>query len=181
MGCGGGDCRPDSLPRVTSRCRAAEGRTAAREPKPVLPVADDLVDATLPCLPAAVADMVRFQRLTGARPGELCQLRPCDVDRSGEIWEYRPADHKTAYRGRERIVYIGPKAQQVLLPYLLRDAQANCFSPLESEQKRHEEQRKRPALAFSHRSRTGERLGRRGFPGPRTRKTATRGRLPGAW
>ncbi|MBU4270581.1 MAG: site-specific integrase [Planctomycetes bacterium] len=120
-----------------------KGRTEARESKPVLPVADDLVEATLPYLPAVLADMVRFQRLTGARPGELFQLRPCDVDRSDEVWEYRPADHKTAYRGRERIVYIGPKAQQVLLPYLLRDAQANCFSPVESEQKRHEEQRKR--------------------------------------
>ncbi|MBU4270377.1 MAG: site-specific integrase [Planctomycetes bacterium] len=119
------------------------GRTQARETQPVKPVADDLVDATLPCLPVVLADMVRFQRLTGARPGELFQLRPCDVDRSGEVWEYRPADHKTAYRGRERVIYIGPKAQAVLLPYLLRDAQANCFSPVESEQKRHEEQRKR--------------------------------------
>lgn len=31
----------------------------------------------------------------------------------------------------------------MLLPYLLRDAQANCFSPAESEAKRHEEQRAR--------------------------------------
>jgi integrase len=118
-----------------------KGRTEAREPEPVLPVSDELVDATLPYLPVVVADMVRFQRLTGARPGEVCQLRPCDVDRSGEVWEYRPANHKTAYRGRDRVVYIGPKAQQVLLPYLLKDAQSNCFSPAESEQKRHEEQR----------------------------------------
>ena len=29
-----------------------------------------VVDATLPHLPAVVADMVRFQRLTGARPSE---------------------------------------------------------------------------------------------------------------
>jgi len=64
------------------------------------------------------------------------------VDRTGEVWEYRPADHKTAYRGRERIIYIGPKAQAILLPYLLRDAQSNCFSPAESEANRHEEQRR---------------------------------------
>ncbi len=117
------------------------GRTVARESTPVLPVADELVDATLPHLPAVVADMVRFQRLTGARPGEVCQLRPCDVDQSGEVWEYRPTDHKTAYRGRARVVYIGPKAQQVLQPYLVRDAQVNCFSPAESEEQRHKEQR----------------------------------------
>lgn len=63
------------------------------------------------------------------------------MDRSGDVWEYRPADHKTAYRGRERCIYIGPKTQAVLLPYLLRDAQVQCFSPAESEQQRHVEQR----------------------------------------
>jgi integrase len=55
------------------------GRTKARETAPVLPVADDVVDATLPHLPVVIADMVRFERLTGARPGEVCQLRPVDL------------------------------------------------------------------------------------------------------
>jgi integrase len=112
------------------------GRTAAREPKPILPVADATVDATLPYLPAVVADMVRLQRLTGCRPGEVCQLRPCDVDRSGDVWTYRPARHKTDYRGRERVIYIGPKAQAILRHYLLRAADAYCFSPADSEAKR---------------------------------------------
>ena len=102
-----------------------------------------MVDATLPHVPVVVSDMVRFQRLTGCRPGEVCQLRPCDVHRSGEVWTYRPGSHKTEHHDRERIIYVGPKAQQVLLPYLLRDAQASCFSPAESEAKRHEEQRAR--------------------------------------
>ena len=119
------------------------GRSPARESRLVLPVEQELVDATLPHLPPVVADMVRFQRLTGARPGEVRQLRPCDLDRSGVVWEYRPASHKTEHQGRQRVVYIGPRAQQVLLPYLLRDPQANCFSPAESEEKRHEDQRKR--------------------------------------
>jgi integrase len=117
------------------------GRTSAHDTEPVLPVATDIVEATLPHLPVVVADMVRVQRATGARPGEVCQLRPCDLDRSADVWEYRPPDHKTAYRGRERIIYVGPTAQQVLLPYLLRDAQSNCFQPTESEKKRHEEMR----------------------------------------
>jgi integrase len=120
-----------------------KGRTDAHETKPVLPVADEVVNATLPHLRAVVSDMVRFQRLTGCRPGEVCQLRPCDVERSGDVWQYRPESHKTEHHGRERIIYIGPQAQQVLLPYLLRDAQAQCFSPAESEVKRHEEQRAR--------------------------------------
>ena len=106
------------------------GRTRARESKPVLPVSDEVVDATLSFLPPVVADMVRFQRLTGARPGEVCQLRPCDLERSASY-------------GRVRIIYVGPKAQAIVMPYLLRDANAHCFSPVESEQKRHVEQRER--------------------------------------
>lgn len=119
------------------------GRTAARETPPILPVAGEVVEATLPHLSVIVADMVRFQRLTGCRPGEVCQLRPVDVERSGEVWQYRPESHKTQHHGRERIIYVGPQAQDVLLPYLLRDAQAHCFSPAESEQRRREEQRAR--------------------------------------
>lgn len=112
------------------------GRTTAREPEPVLPVAEEVVDATLPHLPEVVADMVRVQRLLGCRPGEVCMMRPCDIDRTAEVWEYRPASHKTEHHGRQRVIFIGPKAQQILLTYLLRDAQAFCFSPAESDIKR---------------------------------------------
>jgi integrase len=119
----------------------AKGRSEAREPKPIGPVADEVVDDTLPYLPAVVADMVRFQRLVGARPGEVCMMRPMDVDRSREIWEYRPASHKTEHHGKSRVVFIGPKAQAVLAPYLERDHAACCFSPAESEVKRRKEQR----------------------------------------
>ena len=55
----------------------------ARETSPILPVDDETVEQTLPHLPEIVADMVRLQRLTGMRPGEVCILRPCDIDRVG--------------------------------------------------------------------------------------------------
>ena len=58
----------------------SRGRTEARETAPILPVDDAVVDATLPHLPAVVADMVRLQRLDRLRPGEVCSLRPCDVE-----------------------------------------------------------------------------------------------------
>ncbi len=119
------------------------GRTAARESKPVPPVSDELVEATMPYLPAVVAAMIRFQRLTGCRPGEVCQLRPCDVTRTGDVWEYRPHSHKTQHLGRDRVIFIGPKAQTVLLPYLSRAQDAYCFSPADSVENRHTEMRQR--------------------------------------
>ena len=87
-------------------------------------MAEAVVEATLPHLPPVVGDMVRFQLLTGSRPGEVCSIRPCDVDRSGEVWIYRPEHHKTEHQDRQRIIFIGPKGQDALRPYLLRDAEA---------------------------------------------------------
>lgn len=113
-----------------------KGRTEARESVPVQPVDDDTVDATLPFLPEVVADMVRFQRFTGCRPAEVCALRPCDIDRSEEVWRYRPESHKTEHQGRSRVIFIGPQAQAILLRYLARDAQSHCFQPIDSEAKR---------------------------------------------
>jgi integrase len=113
-----------------------KGRTQARETAPVMPVEDSVVNATLEHLPAIVADMVRLQRLTGCRPEEVCLIRPCDVDLSGPVWVYRPESHKTEHHGRERVICIGPKAQAVLRPYLLREKSAYCFCPADGERNR---------------------------------------------
>lgn len=109
-----------------------KGRTRARESAGVSCVEDTLVEQTLPALPAVVADMVRFQRLTGARPGEVCSLRPIDLDRSQKVWLYRPDAHKTEHYEKHRVVPVGPQAQTLLEPYLLRSEAAYCFSPSES-------------------------------------------------
>jgi len=114
----------------------AKGRTEARETEPIGPVEDSVVDATLPYLPDVVADMVRFQRATGARPTEVCSIRPIDVNRSGDVWLYRPASHKTEHHDRGRVIAIGPRGQEILARYLLRPADAYCFSPRESESQR---------------------------------------------
>jgi integrase len=120
---------PQALAMVAGLRR---GKTTARETAPVLPVDNATIDATLPYLPDVPADMVRFQRLTGARPGEVCILRPCDIDRTGDVWLYRPESHKTQHHGKERNILIGPKAQAVLLRYLARDHEAYCFRPCDS-------------------------------------------------
>jgi integrase len=133
---------PSVLQALASVPGLKRGRTEAREPCRVKPVAEAVVQATLPHLPPVVCDMARLQRFTGARPAEVCVLRPIDVDRSGPVWVYRPATHKTDYRdGRERFILIGPKAQEILRPYLLRPAESYCFSPRECLEKVNEERR----------------------------------------
>ena len=112
------------------------GRSEARETTPVLPIEDSAVEAVLEHLTSVVADMVRLQRFTGMRPAEVCVLRPCDLDRSGDVWLYRPASHKTQHHGKERVVFFGPQAQSVLLRYLARAPEDYCFQPRDSEAKR---------------------------------------------
>lgn len=88
-----------------------KGRSEAREPDPVMPVDDATVQATLPHLTPIVADMIRFQRITGCRPQDVCNLRPCDVDTSGEVWLYRPSTHKTEHHGRNESSRSDPKGR----------------------------------------------------------------------
>ncbi len=113
-----------------------QGRSEARETEPVMPVDDAIVAATLTALSPVVADMVRLQRLTGMRPGEVCHLRPADIDQTGDVWLYQPSRHKTQLHGRERTVFIGPQAQGILLRSLARAAEEYCFQPRDSEAKR---------------------------------------------
>lgn len=121
--------------RAVSSLRA--GRTDARETDPVLPVEDRVVEQTRQFLPEVVAAMVDFQRLTGCRPSEVCDLRPADIDRRGaRVWRYTPASHKTQHHGKGRVIMIGPKAQEVLQAFLAREPKLYCFRPIDSEVKR---------------------------------------------
>jgi integrase len=110
----------------------SRGRTAAREAKPVQPVDDDVVEKTILHVTRHVAGMIRLQRLTGMRPGEVCRIRWCDIETTGEVWVYRPFKHKTAYQGKERAISLGPKAQALLRDFLTDDAAAFLFSPQRS-------------------------------------------------
>lgn len=70
------------------------GRTDAPEADPVRAVPDTTIDTTIPHVPETVADMIRVERLTGMRPGEVCGMLWQEIDTSGAVWIFRPKDHK---------------------------------------------------------------------------------------
>lgn len=118
------------------------GRCGVRESEPVKPVPEAVVNGTLPHLSRQVRDMVRLQLLSGCRPGEICTLRPCDVDTSGDVWLFVPESHKMEHHDRTRTIFFGPRAQQVLAAWIdNRPADAACFSPREAEEERNAERR----------------------------------------
>jgi integrase len=124
------------------------GRREARETEPVRPVPDAFVDAVLPHVSAPVAAMIQLQRITGMRSGEVTVLRACEINMARKVWMYTPHHHKTSYRGHVRQVYLGPKAQDVIRPFLRMDTAAYLFSPqlaMQSVRERRHAQRKVPA------------------------------------
>lgn len=122
-----------------------KGRTPAPEYRDVPPVPDEFIEAILPFLPPIVADMVRIQRLIGGRPQDVYNMRVCDIETSGEIWRYEVDKHKGDYRDHLRVLPIGPRAQAILMPYLIDKEdtpKAFLFSPKDSMALYYSEKRK---------------------------------------
>jgi integrase len=132
------------------------GRTGARESAPVRPVPDAFVDAVRPHVPRQVWAMIELQRLTGMRPGEVLTMRTKDLDTARSVWTYTPSTHKAEHHDRTRTVYLGPKAQEVLRPWLRTDLGGYLFSPKEAMEERWAGQRRdrKTRLTPSQRART---------------------------
>lgn len=118
-----------------------KGDQTVKPSKTVSPAVPGDVEKTLAETLAVVRDLATVQHLTAMRAGEVCQMRPCDIDRDGTdpagvrhagVWTYRPPTHKTEKHGHARCVFIGPKAQAVLAKYLDRPPDACLFSPREA-------------------------------------------------
>ena len=127
-----GHCKATTKAEVCAIEPLKKYRSQAKEGKQQTPVRHRDVKLTLPFLPANVAAMVAIQELCGARPGEIIDMRACDVERRHGMWVYRPARHKNSHRDLSRCIVLGPRAQAILAPWLDRPAEAQVFHPRES-------------------------------------------------
>lgn len=141
-------------PEVLAKLQAVEplrpGRGGKERP-PVRPVTWEAVEATLPHLSLRVRAMVLFAWHTGARPGELVQLTTASIDRTKDVWGARLEKHKNAYRGHSREILIGPKAQEILSPWLRPERPDDpIFAPTPEEGRGRRRKRRRKApLTYS--------------------------------
>jgi integrase len=126
------------------------GTRGVKERPKVRPIPVNHIKAVLKKAHAMLRAMIRLAYHTGARPGEICALKPGLLDRTKAVWEYRvPADsNKTEHHGYDRTVFIGPRGQKVLAPWLQGLADDDfVFSPIRAEalrQAQRRAQRKNP-------------------------------------
>jgi integrase len=111
-------------PGVLEKLRAvkalAPGRDGVPEGEAREPADPQSVEKALPFLSRPLEVIVRLIRLTGARPSEILNLKPCEIDRTGSEWALTPTRHKGSWRGKAPVIYLGPTAQALLAPWLLK-------------------------------------------------------------
>ena len=139
-----------------------------RKPAPVADVA-----ACLAFMSPTVRAMVDLQMVTGLRAGELCGIRPMDLDMTGPVWRYNLAHKTEAYVG-ERTISIRPRGQDIIRPFLNRPADAHLFSPAESF-RWHLDQKVAAAAAKSPKNARVLALGRAAY----AKRSKAAGRRPG--
>jgi integrase len=105
------------------------GRCQAPDPAPVGPVPEAIVERTIEHLSPTVAAMVRLQLASAMRPGELVVMRARDLNMFGAIWEYRPGEHKGEHLEKDRVIMLGPRAIEIIRPFLCLDISGFTFSP----------------------------------------------------
>jgi len=123
---------PGEIPAALKTVQGLQkDRTAAREKDAIGPVSDEDVDAVLPHVSEVVADVIRTMRLTGMRPGEVLAMTAEEIDRSDpSLWVYHPGHHKTEHKGCDRAVMIGTRAQEILLPRILKAGPEGRLFPI---------------------------------------------------
>jgi integrase len=135
---------PASVPQALATVPGLQrGRCAAPEGEGVRPVRWEDVEATMPQLPRPVAAMVLLMRYSSCRAEDAVAMRGCDLRTDGDLWGYRPESHKNAWRGHERVIYLGAQAQDVIRPFLRTDPEAYLFSPRDALEEHHARRRAR--------------------------------------
>jgi integrase len=122
----------DTYQRLCALTGLEAGRSAAKETDPIRPVSNEMIEAVRPFVSRQIWALIQVQLASAMRPGEVTQMRGCDLNMTGNVWAYVPKLHKTTHHGKERVVYLGQKAQKVIRKFLKPDLQAYLFDPREA-------------------------------------------------
>ena len=90
-------------------------------------VADETIFKTLPHLSPTLQAMVKLQRMTVFRGGEICKMRIGEISAKWEYWFKHKTINKT---GKKRLIVFNESEREIILPYLTgRKSDEFVFSP----------------------------------------------------
>lgn len=90
------------------------GELGCKDAREVVPVSKELFEATLPFVSETCSDFLRLLWLSGARPGELIDLTPAELQADGDYLVYRPRNHKTKHKNKLRAIVFGSEGVAIL-------------------------------------------------------------------
>lgn len=122
---------PSIYPQLQTVEGLQPGQGVAPESAPVPAACLKSFNAVLPYCSPVVQDMMRVQFLCVMRPSEVCEMHRDGIDRSGDLWLYNLATHKTAWRGKTLIKAIPNAAREIIEPRLETDT-GYLFDPEEA-------------------------------------------------
>lgn len=123
---------PATWHRLSTVEHLKPGRSLARETRGLAPVSEADFRATLAELTPTVRAICEFMWWTGARCGEVVQLRTRDVDMTGKVWLFTPPLHKGTHLGRTRVVPIGKRAQEAIRAFVQLHPERLWFRPCDT-------------------------------------------------
>ena len=105
------------------------GRTSAKQPKKVKPVACEVVESILDHCQPRIAAVLRMQLYTGMRCGEVLRMTMAEIH--GNI--YSPYKHKNRWRNKDRTVHLGPRAMALINEWKTDDPYKRLFTDMSSD------------------------------------------------
>jgi integrase len=121
------------------------GRLGVKPPTKVSAADMNTYQELLLHLPGPVKAMLQLINLTAMRSGDVCLMRPMDLDQSEPVWKYFPSKFKRSELSgtKQRVIMIGPEGQKILAPFLEnRSPESYLFSPKETMEEIFLERRK---------------------------------------
>lgn len=105
----------------------AVGESSAPDYEPRHAVPDADLTAVRRVLDEYNCDLFDLMLLTGARPGELLSLTGGMFEKNGDVWRADLRHHKTAKRGKLRVLFFNLSSQDILLRHWKSDPDAKLF------------------------------------------------------
>jgi integrase len=162
-------------PMISHRLECVEGLSwgeGGRESVERMPALWPQVQAVEDLVARQVWAMIQLQWVTGMRSQNVCEISTGRIEMGDkDVWFYTPVSDKARRRrkrGEKLVIALGPRAQEILGPWLRFDVNEFLFSPAEAEAEHRDRRRahRKTPLWPSHLARYGRQRRRRSLQAP---------------